>query len=145
MNKAAIPFAITLIVVVAMIGAWMVSQQSTGGFSASRSEPAPAKREVINITSDQFQSEVLEAQEPVLVDFFAVWCGPCHTQAKVLKLYAARGRNAKIVKIDVDKSPDLSKKFEITAIPTLLVFKNGQLTQRHTGLADAKTIDKLLE
>ena len=81
------------------------------------------------ITSDSFEMEVLKSDKPVLVDFFATWCGPCKMLAPVLdELYEDRD-DIKVVKLDVDQSMDLAQKYKVAAVPTLLLFKNGEVAK----------------
>lgn len=86
------------------------------------------------ISSADFQSKVLDAQEPVLVDFFATWCGPCKMLAPTLDevAQAVEGR-AKIYKVDVDQSPDIASRYSVMSVPTLIVFKNGQPANQAVG------------
>ena len=86
------------------------------------------------ISSAEFQSKVLQATEPVLVDFFATWCGPCKMLAPTLDAVAAEvaGR-AKVYKVDVDQSPDVSAQYGVMSVPTLILFKGGQPVKQMGG------------
>jgi thioredoxin len=88
-----------------------------------------------NAVSDStFEQEVLKSTEPVLVDFFAEWCGPCKAMAPALEQVAAEMRGkVKVVKLDVDQNPTVTGKYGIRAMPTLMLFKNGQVAAQHTG------------
>ncbi len=88
---------------------------------------------VIHATNKNFNEIVLGSDIPVLVDFFATWCGPCRMIAPILEEIATEHPEYKIVKIDVDEEPDLASRFGIMSIPTLLVFKNGELITQTTG------------
>ena len=88
---------------------------------------------VIHATNENFNEVVLNSDIPVLVDFFATWCGPCRMVAPILEEIAAEHPEYKIVKIDVDEEPDLASRFGVMSIPTLLVFKNGELVSQNVG------------
>lgn len=89
---------------------------------------------VTHVNESNFQSEVLDAQEPVLVDFYATWCPPCRMLAPVLeKLAGEFAGQAKLVKVDVDQSQRLAIDYRIQAMPTLLLFQNGQEVDRMVG------------
>ena len=88
-----------------------------------------------NAVSDStFEQEVLKSTEPVLVDFFAEWCGPCKAMAPALEQVAIEMQGkVKVVKLDVDQNPTVTGKYGIRAMPTLMLFKNGQVEAQHTG------------
>ncbi len=88
-----------------------------------------------NAVSDStFEQEVLKSTEPVLVDFFAEWCGPCKAMAPALEQVAQEmAGKVKVVKLDVDQNPTVTGKYGIRAMPTLMLFKNGQVAAQHTG------------
>lgn len=95
------------------------------------------------ITSDNFEQEVLQTQRPILLDFWATWCGPCMRQGPIVEELAQEGYN--VGKIDVDQEPGLAQQFKIMSIPTLLIFKDGKEVQRLIGLTPKDTLKKLLE
>lgn len=90
--------------------------------------------DLINVTEDTFQAEVLEASEPVLVDFSAVWCGPCKMLDPIVKQLAGEwDGKVKVVKIDADQNPNILMQYSVLGIPTLLFFKEGEVKERITG------------
>lgn len=94
----------------------------------------------ITITKENFQSEVMEASVPVLVDFWAAWCGPCQMLSPVVEEIASSHPEIKVGKVNVDEQPQLAQTFSVIAIPTLLVFKHGQLVQQFVGVQPKSTI-----
>lgn len=93
-----------------------------------------ASQHLIHTDDDAFQQEVLESDVPVLVDFWATWCGPCRAIAPHLEVLADDyAGKAKIVKIDVDQNPNMAAKFGVRGIPTLLVFKGGEVVDNIVG------------
>lgn len=90
--------------------------------------------DVLNITEDTFQSEVIDASEPVLVDFSAVWCGPCKMLDPIVKQLAGEWNGkVKVVKVDADQNPNIVMQYGVMGIPTLLFFKGGEIKERITG------------
>lgn len=90
--------------------------------------------ELTNVTEDTFQEEVIDASEPVLVDFSAVWCGPCKMLDPVVKQLAGEwDGKVKVVKIDADQNPNILMQYSVLGIPTLLFFKDGEIKERVTG------------
>ncbi len=101
---------------------------------------------VVHVTDDSFKKDVVESGVPVILDFWAEWCGPCKAIAPILKDLAKdyEGR-AKIAKLDVDSNPNTAAQFGIRGIPTLLVFKGGKEVDRIVGAAPKGTYQKLID
>lgn len=91
----------------------------------------------LNLDSKNFEKEVLNSSEPVLVDFYADWCGPCKMMAPVVEELAGELQGkAKVGKINIDENQGLAMKYEVMSIPTLIVFKEGKETNRFVGVTD---------
>lgn len=100
---------------------------------------------IVHVTKENFQQEVLQAKKPVVVDFWASWCGPCRMLAPVLEEIAAETDRAVIAKVNVDEQPELAQQFGIMSIPTLVFFKDGRVTDTLVGLRDKAAILSLLK
>ena len=95
-------------------------------------------------TSDNFEEEVLKSDKPVLIDFYADWCGPCKMLSPLLEEINSEDENIKIVKVNVDNSQFLANYFDIKSIPTLVLLKDGQFIHRLTGFRPKSVIKKLI-
>lgn len=99
----------------------------------------------IELTNDNFDEVILKETSPVLVDFWAVWCGPCKMLSPIVDEIAeqhAENAGFKVAKVNVDEQEELARKFQIAAIPTVLIFKNGEVAKKSVGLVSK---DELLE
>lgn len=94
----------------------------------------PLMSAVQSVTDSNFETEVLKAKEPVLVDFYADWCGPCKAMAPILDDVAGQmAGQMKVVKINIDSSPDAPTKYGVRGIPTFMIFRNGQVVESRVG------------
>lgn len=100
---------------------------------------------ITNITKDNFEAEVLKADKPVLVDFWASWCGPCKMIAPEVQQIADEHPEIKVCKINVDEEGELSLKHGVMSIPTLMIFKNGEAAQTAVGYRKKDEIEELLK
>jgi thioredoxin 1 len=101
---------------------------------------------ITDVTDSNFQAEVLEADTPVLVDFWAPWCGPCRIVHPVLEQIAQeRGDDLKIVKMNVDENVETAQAFDILSIPTLILFKGGQVAKKVIGAYPKQKLEAELE
>lgn len=99
--------------------------------------------EIKHINEDNFQSEVLEASQPVLVDFTAVWCGPCKMLDPVVRELAADwSGKAKVVKLDIDNNVNIAMRYQVMGVPTLMLFVDGKPKERLTGYLPKVRIEK---
>lgn len=98
----------------------------------------------LHITTDTFESEVLNSDKPVLIDFWATWCGPCQMQGPIIDDMANELTDVKVCKVNVDENPDLAKKYRVMSIPNLVVIENGALKTQEVGVHDKKGILKML-
>ena len=94
----------------------------------------------LNITKNNFQEEVMNSEKPVLVDFWASWCGTCRMVIPVAEQIAEENSDIKVVKVNVDDEQELAAQFGVMTIPTLMVVKNGEITNRSVGVKNKKQI-----
>ena len=101
---------------------------------------------VKEINESQFDQEVIQAELPVLVDFWAPWCGPCKMLGPVLEEVAnANDGRLKVVKVNVDENPDLAQKFEVMGIPAMFLFKNGDVIDSFTGAMNKQALSEKID
>jgi thioredoxin 1 len=101
--------------------------------------------DIKHVTDGDFQAEVLENEHPVLVDFWAPWCGPCRVVAPVLEEIADERDNLRIVKVNIDENQQTAMNYQILAIPTMVLFRNGQEAKRIQGAMPKKRLEAELE
>jgi len=95
----------------------------------------------ITLTDKNFSTEVIQSKIPVLVDFWAVWCGPCQTQGPIVEEVARQlAGKAKVGKLNVDENPKTAQKYDVMSIPTLMIFKGGAVVKQFTGVQSKETL-----
>ena len=88
---------------------------------------------VLHVNKDNFHKEVLSSEKPVLLDFFASWCGPCRMVGPILDEIAEEREDIKVCKVDIDEQPELASRFRIMSVPTLMVLKDGNIVDQSIG------------
>ena len=101
--------------------------------------------EITAVTDNNFQAEVIESDTPVLVDFWAPWCGPCRVVAPVLEEIASERDDVRIVKLNVDENQQTAAQYEVLSIPTMILFRNGQVATKVVGAMPRKRLEAQLE
>ena len=99
---------------------------------------------VLTITKSNFEETVLKSDKPVLLDFWASWCGPCRMQGPIIDQLAGSHSNVVFGKVNVDEEPDLASEYGITSIPTLIIFRDGRLIDQVTGVTSKASIERML-
>lgn len=103
------------------------------------------KMKVIELTSANFENEVLKSDVPVLVDFWASWCGPCRMLSPIVDQVAEEGEGFKVGKVNVDEESDLAMDYRISSIPCLIVFKGGKEAKRSVGVIPKAQVEELVK
>ena len=99
---------------------------------------------VVTITTENFAQEVLHSDKPVLLDFWASWCGPCRMLSPIVDEVAEERTDVKVGKVNVDEQPELARRFGIMSIPTVMVFKNGALHAQAVGVQTQQKLEEML-
>lgn len=100
---------------------------------------------VIKLTTENFEQEVLKAEQPVLVDFYADWCGPCQMMAPVVEEISGEVSDAKVCKLNIDEQMEIAQRYGVMTIPTFAVFKNGELVKKEIGAMPKAVLKGMLD
>ncbi len=119
-------------------------QLVTARREAPRTDHKASGAVIEHATAETFANQVLRSPFPVLLDFYADWCGPCQIQDGILKEFAAEFDGGKIIKVNVDESPKLAARYDVQELPTLLIFQDGKVVARQVGLATKKQLKAAL-
>ena len=99
----------------------------------------------VTLTKNNFEAEVLHSDKPVLIDFWASWCGPCRMQGPILSRFAEAHPEIKVGKVNVDEEQELAMSFQVMSIPMLAVIKNGKLVNQAVGVQSEQALDELVK
>ena len=141
---------IVIFLLVLILANFFLEKESEKELSQNRGtiiqkESEESKVDILKVTSENFESEVLQSEKTVLIDFYADWCGPCKMLSPIVTEVAKENSDIKVVKIDVDAEQDLAIEYQIMSIPTLVVIKNGNEVNRAVGLIDKSEILSLIQ
>ena len=100
---------------------------------------------VLKITTENFEQEVLQCEKPVLVDFYADWCGPCKMMAPIIEEIAGEVTDVKVGKLNIDENMEIAQKYGVMSIPTFIVFKNGEVSKKNLGAKPKSAVLELLK
>lgn len=121
-------------------------QRASSNLSGTPVNSSLAGNTIAHVDADRFDAEVVQSKVPVVVDFYAPWCGPCKAMAPMLENLAQEyGGKAKFLKVNVDEAPGLANRFNIRGVPTLIFFKNGDRQNQLVGMASAEELKRQLE
>lgn len=141
----------TLLVVVIIAASIFINKKGMQYIQGSNQENIKKESEeensmnVIKVTNDTFEKEVLNSNIPVLVDFYADWCGPCKMLSPTVDEVANENDDIKVVKVNVDEAQDIAIKYQVMSIPTLVVIKNGNEVNRSVGVIDKEEILSMIK
>ena len=152
MSKKIVWFIIfALLVVVIIISSIFINKKTEEYIQGSNSQNIINENEeedsmnVLKVTDDTFEQEVLKSNIPVLIDFYADWCGPCKMLSPIVDEVAAENDDIKVVKVNVDEAQNTAIKYQIMSIPTLVVIKNGNEVNRSVGVIDKEEIISMVK
>ena len=127
MKKKVIIVSLILVFILILIG---INILLNGQRDATIESGEKQEEKVIEVTSENFEEVVLKSEKPVLIDFYATWCGPCKILSPIVEEVAKENENVKFVKIDIDKTDDIALQYQVMSIPTLVLIQNGEEKDR---------------
>ena len=138
-----IVFIISLIFINFILQKETQNALSEGGKEILQSEKENNNIQILKITEENFESEVLQSDKTVLIDFYADWCGPCKVLSPIVEEFASENPDIKVVKVNVDEAQNLAINYEVMSIPTLVVIKDGKEVNRTIGVVNKSEIVSL--
>lgn len=136
---------VVFVLALVAINIFLSRQNQTEMEGNDKQENAKQEEKVIEVTSQNFEEEVLKSEKPVLIDFYATWCGPCKILSPIVEEAAKEKENIKFVKIDIDKTEDIAMQYQVMSIPTLVLIQNGEEKDRVVGILDKNQILDFIE
>ena len=137
MKKKVIIVSLILVFILILIG---INILLNGQRDATIESGEKQEEKVIEVTSENFEEVVLKSEKPVLIDFYATWCGPCKILSPIVEEVEKENENVKFVKIDIDKTDDIALQYQVMSIPTLVLIQNGEEKDRIVGIVDKTQI-----
>lgn len=140
MGKKIIYIVLIIVFIISLIFINFILQKETqnalseGGKEILQSEKENNNIQILKITEENFESEVLQSDKTVLIDFYADWCGPCKVLSPIVEEFASENPDIKVVKVNVDEAQNLAINYEVMSIPTLVVIKDGKEVNRRIGV-----------
>lgn len=136
---------VIFVLVLVAINIFLSRQNQTEIEGKDKQENTEQEEKIIEVTSQNFEEEVLKSEKPVLIDFYATWCGPCKILSPIVEEAAKENENIKFVKIDIDKAEDIAMQYQVMSIPTLVLIQKGEEKDRVVGILDKNQILDFIE
>ena len=145
-KKIIIAISIVVFVLALVVISIFLNRQNESEIEGNdKQETAKTEEKIIEVTSRNFEEEVIKSEKPVIIDFYATWCGPCKRLSPIIEEVARENENVKFVKIDIDNIKDITLEYQVKSIPTLLLIQNGEEKDRIVGIVDKNQILDFIE